>query len=762
MKSALAKIGGLGGRRTWWRRVIGLDRVVGMILLTLAVGLYINPPYAIELLQVKTFDLFQKILPREQLPHDKKIVYVVDIDEDSLSEYGQWPWPRTLIADLVNKLTEMGVVLIAFDVFFPEPDRTSPGRFAEYRTDLDPNLRDSLLKLPDNDAVFADAIKAGHVVLGQAGYWEKKVADASRPVLNKNVFAKRTRNAMPNAAVFPGFTSMVRNIESLEIAAAGTGIVSLDSEQDGIVRRVPTIFLYKGEQARGGADYLYPSLSMEMLRVATGKRQTVAKINEAGVEDVRVGNVVIHVDRQGKIWPYYTKWDRDKYIPIRDILSGTTPPGLLQGKLVIIGTSAPGLLDIRSTPVDAIIPGVSVHAQIIENVVYGTYLYRLNFFNVVEMAALLLGGLMIIWLVPKLGARWTMLVFLGFVTLLVGTSWYLFTQKALLLDASYGVIVWLLLYTTLTYMGYAQEEAERRQVRDAFGHYLSPAMVEKLAEDPSQLALGGEKRHMSMLFCDVRGFTTISEQFDAVGLTQLINKLLTPLTEVILKTDGTVDKYMGDCIMAFWNAPMDNADHARNACLSALEMNAVMGPLNEQLEAEAEVEGRKHIPLKIGTGINSGEVVVGNMGSKQRFDYSILGDNVNLASRLEGQCKTYVVDIVIGENTQELVPELATLELDLIKVKGKTAAVRIFALLGDEREAQGEAFQALSQAHRDLLAAYRSQDWAGARAALDRARAAGAPYVLDGLYDLYAERIGEYEAEPPGADWDGVYVATSK
>jgi adenylate cyclase len=287
-------------------------------------------------------------------------------------------------------------------------------------------------------------------------------------------------------------------------------------------------------------------------------------------------------------------------------------------------------------------------------------------------------------------------------------------------------------------------------------------MVEKLAEDPSQLALGGETRDMTMLFCDVRGFTTISEQFDAEGLTQLINKLLTPLTDLIMKRQGTVDKYMGDCIMAFWNAPLEDPEHARNACLAALAMNEEMGPLNDRLEAEAIADGRKHIPLKIGTGVNSGEVVVGNMGSEQRFDYSILGDQVNLASRLEGQCKTYAVDIVIGENTLARAPSLATLELDLIKVKGKTEAVRIHTLLGDENVRESNSFIVLNGIHDEMLEAYRGQRWDEAQDKLTGCREITNGFNLNSFYDIYAERMTEYKADPPGDGWDGVYVATSK
>lgn len=278
------------------------------------------------------------------------------------------------------------------------------------------------------------------------------------------------------------------------------------------------------------------------------------------------------------------------------------------------------------------------------------------------------------------------------------------------------------------------------------------------------MKLGGEMRDMTLLFCDVRGFTTISEQFDAEGLTRLINRFLTPMTNVILERKGTIDKYMGDCIMAFWNAPLDDDDHAANACRSALAMIETMKAVNVELEKEAKEEGRKHIPLNVGIGLNSGQVCVGNMGSDQRFDYSVLGDNVNLASRLEGQSKPYGVGIVIGENTRERAPGFATLELDLIRVKGKTVPVRIYALLGDEEFAKEPRFLDLAQEHEAMLAAYRYQDWPAAREHLAacRVRAEAAGLELTGLYDLYEERIGQYEEVSPGKDWDGVFVALTK
>ena len=397
------------------------------------------------------------------------------------------------------------------------------------------------------------------------------------------------------------------------------------------------------------------------------------------------------------------------------------------------------------------------------------------------MAIALLTGLIMIVLVPWVGARWALVFFL---TVSIGAgaaSWFLYTEQRMIVDAAYGVTAVLIIYVTLTYMGYASEEAQRRQTRDAFSKYLSPAMVEQVVEDPTLLTLGGSTRDMTLLFCDVRGFTSISELFDAEGLTVLINKLLTPLTDIILAKNGTIDKYMGDCIMAFWNAPMDDPKHAEDGCRSALEMVAAMAPLNARLEQEAKDEGRKHLDLKVGLGLNSGDAVVGNMGTAQRMDYSVLGDTVNTAARLEGQSKTYGTDIVIGPSTREQVSEFAIIELDNIQVKGKTVGLLIYALMGDEEVAKDPAFIAVKEAVSEMIREYRNQAWDKARELADKVRAAAEAaadtkvgpvlavkaaasdrFKLDVLCDLYESRIRQYEADPPPADWDGVFIATTK
>ncbi len=743
--------------RRFLRRAFSFERLVALAVLAGLAAMQIIDPGPVQALRLKTFDLYQQLKPREIPAPQAKPVTIIDIDENSLAEVGQWPWPRTVIATMTRNLMQMGAAQVAFDVVFAEPDRMNPSNIADTLVGLDDETRNKLRALPANDDQLAQVIRQSRVVLGQAGYWEKRDAPAAPPV-KKSVAIKG-----PNPHnLLPSFISLTRNVPTIESVAAGHGIFSLVPEPDGIVRRVPTLFVHEGE--------IYPSLSVEMLRVAFARPTILIETDAAGVSGVGIAaarqfppkGLKIATDRNGQVWPYFSKSDKAKYVSARDVLAGTADPALIKGKLTIVGTSAVGLLDIRSTPVDPVIPGVEVHAQLIEAALTGAYLDRPANFRGAELLLLIFGGLLMIWLVPRVGAKWTMLLFATVAAGAAGMSAYLFVEQRLLLDVAYSIIAILLLYTLLTYAGYAREEKQRQQVRSAFSHYLSPDMVARLAENPDQLKLGGERRDMTMLFCDVRGFTTISEQFDAEGLTRLINKLLTPLTNVILSNRGTVDKYMGDCIMAFWNAPMDDPDHARNACRSALKMLGEMEPLNARLESEAVAEGRKFNPLRVGIGLNSGEVVVGNMGSDQRFDYSVLGDSVNLASRLEGQSKNYGVNIVIGERTRAQAPDFASLELDLIKVKGKTEAVRIYVLLGDEKTAAGNAYQGLVGAHQEMLDAYRAQRWDEARGKAAICRTAMDGFDLGGLYDLYEERIAEYQANPPGLDWDGVFVATSK
>jgi adenylate cyclase len=481
---------------------------------------------------------------------------------------------------------------------------------------------------------------------------------------------------------------------------------------------------------------------------------------------VKIGQFVIPTDAQAAMWLRDTGAVDARMMPAWKIMDGSAAPERLEGAVVFVGTSAAGLKDQQSTPLDQATTGVTLHAQMIEQILLGDFLERPDWADGVEMLFMLVMGvimLAVFW-IPKLGTTGASVVSGVMVVGAIGFSWYAYTDLKLLFDPMYPSIVGVLVYSGTSFLRFLDTERERSRVRSAFSHYMTPSLVNRLAEDPSQLKLGGEMRDLTLLFCDIRGFTTISERLDANELTELINRFLTPMTEIIMESEGTIDKYMGDCIMAFWNAPLNVPEHRRLGVISALQMRKRLVALNSELALESAAKNEPPIELGIGIGLNSGICCVGNVGSNQRFDYSALGDTVNLAARLEGQCKTYGVEIIISEGTLQGLEDMATLELDLIQVKGKTEPIRVFTVLGDPDLAESAGFKALEEHHRAMLENYRAQDWARTREEIAQARAlsneAGLP--MEGTYELYDERVDDYEENSPGPDWDGVYVSLTK
>lgn len=733
-----------------------LHLIVPFLLLMLGVGLRAIDPLALADARVKVFDFFQQMKPREYMPLP---VRIIDLDDASLNRLGQWPWPRTRVAELVDRLSRFGAAVIAFDIVFAEPDRTSPGRVLELwpATPEVEALRGRIESLEDHDQVFARAIRAANVVTG----FVLTDGEGGREPELKAGYA----HAGDDPKLFvPSYTGTVVNLPALEAAAKGNGSFNLVPERDGIIRRVPLLFTYAGT--------VYPSLAAEALRVAQGASTYIVKASGAsgqtafgqqtGVTHVKIGHFVAPTDSNGRVWIYHTGAVPQRTIPAWRLFAEDFDPRELQGTIVFVGTSAAGLKDIRTTPLDPALAGVEMHAQLVEQILLQTFLRRPDWTTGAEILYLLVLGIAVVYVLARLGAAWGALFGASVVAAAMSFSWYSFSELELLFAPLYPSIVVLLVYLSSSLISYLRTEAERRQVRGAFSRYISPVLIERLAKDPRQLKLGGEMREMTLLFCDIRGFTTISEQFDAEGLTRLINRFLTPMTDEILSKQGTIDKYMGDCIMAFWNAPLDDPDHAEHSCQAALAMGTRLKRLNEELRQEAVREGRKHLPIRVGIGLNTGVCCVGNMGSEQRFDYSVIGDDVNLASRFEGQTKTYRVDIILGARTQERVDGFAALELDLIRVKGKTVPVRIFTLLGDGTLKQSADFHSLLGAHDGLIAAYRQQDWAFAEDRLKICRELISGLNLSAVYDLYEERIKAYKRDPPGPDWDGVFVATTK
>jgi adenylate cyclase len=733
-----------------WARQVGLARAVCTVLLLALVPLRVLDPPPLQELRLRTFDLFQVLRPRQQTIRP---VAIVDIDEASLKEIGQWPWPRTVVADLITRLKEQGALVVGFDIIFPEPDRMSPAVAAESFRGIDDETRAKLSGLPSNDDVLADAIKHARVVVGQAGSATSQPRTPAEMTLQTG-FVTMGPDPLPFLVSFPG---LLRNVLPIEQAAAGRGLFSINPERDGIIRRVPVIM--------EAQDALVPSLAMEMLRVVSGASAVQVRSSEAGVQSVSVRGLTVPTDRNGQVWVHFNKHDPARYVSAKDVLQGKLSRDRLRGKLVLVGTSAIGLLDIKTTPVEAVMPGVEVHAEIIESVLTQSPLSHPEYAIGAEIIMAVLLGLAIIIAAPLLSA--TVVVALGAMLIagLIALSWYLFVAHSLLIDFTYPLISSWLIYLVLTFVNYFREQKQRQQIRSAFGFYLSPHMVEQLARSPEKLVLGGEERRMTILFSDVRGFTGISEHYkdDPQGLTHLMNRFLTPLTNAIIERKGTIDKYIGDAIMAFWNAPVDDDEQEVNACDAALAMQERAAALNAELKQEADAKGGAYMPLRIGIGLNTGPCVVGNMGSDFRFNYSVLGDTVNVASRLEARTKDYRLPLVIGSRTAERAKDkFTTMEIDLIQVKGKKQPEAVFTVLGRGELEQDPHCRELCELNAQMLAAYRKQQWDDALGLIERCRKAANGIDVSGLYDMYVERIATYRAEPPPSDWDGVYEAESK
>lgn len=730
-------------------RRFGKARAFCVVLLFMLAALRIADIPALEELRLRSFDTYQMIEPRRKTA---KPVTIVDIDEKSIRKYGQFPWPRTLLADVVSKLGQMGAIVIAFDVVFPEPDRLNPDLLVNSLAGLDDETRTRLIALPSNDQVFANAIRQSRVVLGESGLpYVVRELDRTLPVTGLATIGSEPQPFMLN---FPG---LLRNIETIEKAAAGRGIFSIRNERDGIVRRVPMLMRTQG--------IVMPSLSFEMLRVASGTDTILVKSDRAGIKSIGIRGLEIPTDRNGQLWVHFARHDPSTYVSAADILDATAPPQAIAQKLVLIGTSAVGLLDVKTTPLDASMPGVEIHAQVLESALTKAVLSQPNYAIGAELLTAATLGIVVIWLAPILGPITLVIMGSIFAALLIGTSWYFFAAQRLLIDFTYPLLSTTLIYLALIFSNFIREQVQRRRIRSAFSQYLSPALVAQLAQSPDKLRLGGEEREMTIMFSDVRGFTTISESYkhDPHGLTTLMNRFLTPLTNAIIDRRGTIDKYMGDAIMAFWNAPLDDAEHQINACHAALDMLEKVDALNKQREDEAAHGGHAYIPLNVGIGLNTGICVVGNMGSDLRFDYSVLGDSVNLASRLEGQSKEYGFPIIVGSKTALAARDkFAILELDFIMVKGKAEPEVVYALAGREDTARTERFRQLQNLTKEMLTCYRNRDWDGALLAIARGRKSDVSHQLETLYGLYDKRIRTCRDNPPPANWNGAFAVLTK
>jgi adenylate cyclase len=728
-----------------------LHLIIPIVILCVPLTIRYAAPDVLQELQLKVFDLYLTHNPRHADPQSP--VMIVDIDDASLAQYGQWPWPRNVLSQLVDKLHALGASAIGFDMVFAEADRSSPSKLLDTLGDasqaIDPI---TLATLPNYDDMLAQSVAKGRTVLG---YSLSDNAGKALP-LAKYGMAIKGEDPLNYAYKHP---YAVLNLPELERSAEGNGSFNVRPDADGMIRRVPLFFTMR--------DTLLPSLSAELLRVAQ-QASTYVITSEAheGFTQVMIGDVPIPLNNDGSMWLHLSQYDKTRYISARALLAGKVKADQIQDRIVLIGTSAIGLKDMRATPLIPTINGVEIHAQAIEQILQQDFLSRPDWLQNAELLAMILAGVILLAALPRVSAMsGGVLTFIMLASAAYGAH-YAFTHHGWLIDCVTPSLAIFLVYSAETLRRYASTEREKKHIRNAFSHYMSPALVKRLAAHPDALKLGGEMRDMSIMFCDIRGFTTISEQFDAQGLTRFINRFLTPMTSAILWRNGTIDKYIGDCIMAFWNAPLDDPHHAAHACEAALDMLEELRKLNQTLYEEAAATGATYIPVNIGIGINSGVCCVGNMGSAQRFDYSVLGDDVNLASRLEGQSKNYGVPVVIGQKTAEQSPNMASLEVDLIQVKGKTEAVRIYALFGGKELAASRTFHAFKEAFLAMLADFRAQSWQSAllnlKDAEAKARIALEAECPKELFSLYRERIELYRSTAHDEAWTGIHIAKTK
>jgi adenylate cyclase len=653
-----------------------LATLLGLLLIAALLAIRIADPYPVATARAASFDILQQLAPR---PKSQAPVRIVDIDEASLREIGQWPWPRNIMAQLTDRLAELGAASIGFDALFPEPDRLSPSRLAQTPLAW---AEGGAAALPDFDQQFAASLAAAPSILGFSAEGVATSAD----VPPKAGFA--VSGSDPARAVVP-LADAVMPLPALASAAKGLGGLSLDSEANaGVVRQVPLLW-------RAGGRY-YPSLALESLRVALGESTFVILGDTSGaglVEGVRIGDFTVPTTPAGDLTIYYSRPDPALYISARDLLRADYRDlaPLVEGRIVLIGSSASGLLDLHATALGQNLPGVAIHAQAIQQILDGRYLMRTDWVGGLELASFVVIGLAIVGLVLRVGPLSALMVGVSLAGVTVAGSWFLFRRYGLLVDPSFSAIAGFVLYSAMVFLRFALTDAERRHIRRAFGHYVSPALLAEIERRHEALKLGGTVREVTVMFADMRDFTPMSERLSPCDLLALLNRLFGALGAEIIARSGTIDKFIGDSVMAFWNAPVDVPDHAEKACLAALAMRTRLAALN--------AEGGSGEPVSIGIGLASGPALVGNLGLETRFDYSALGDTVNLASRVEGATKTVGYDILAAAETRRAAPGLAWLPAGAVVLKGKAVAAQVYLLVGDGTLAARPEFRALRAAH---------------------------------------------------------------
>jgi adenylate cyclase len=686
-------------------------------------------------------------------------VVILDIDERSLDKnaLGRWPWRRDKLSLLLRKLfDEYGIVIVGFDVVFAEPDESSglpvldklaKGKLRDmqqFKSALD-GLRPEL----DYDGIFSKTLKGRPVVLGYYFNSEEDAVQSGaipKPVLPQGTFQGRNIS-------FTTWRGFGGNLPEFQVNAANAGHFNPLVDADGVSRRVPMLAEFNGAY--------YEALSLAIVRVLAGypkvepgfASERFSSDGYSGLEWLKAGPVTIPVDENASAFiPYRGKRGSFKYISLADVYFDKVPKEELRGKIALIGTSAPGLLDLRSTPVGSVFPGVEIHANMITAMLDSDFKQKPAYVVGAEVILLLLGGITLAMLVPLLSPLKATLVSLLAILLITGLNVMVWTTGGMVLPLASSLLMIAALFAMNMSWGYFVESRSKRQFTELFGQYVPPELVDKMAQDPEKYSMEGKSEELTVLFSDIVGFTSISESLEPKELSQFINDYLTAMSLVIRNNRGTLDKYIGDAIMAFWGAPVEDPDHARQAVISAMAMQTELDKLREQMLARGWPD------IRIGVGVNTGNMRVGDMGSKLRKAYTVMGDAVNLGSRLEGLTRVYGVGIIVGPNTRQTVKDIVFRELDRVKVKGKDEPVDIFEPVGIDGQVDKKVIDELNLWHK-ALRAYRAQKWDEAETDLFSLQRG---WPESKLYQLYFERIKQCRDNPPGPDWDGVTAFKTK
>lgn len=688
---------------------------------------------------------------------DDRIV-IVDIDEKSLAEEGRWPWGRDRIAQLLDRLfIDYKTAVVGFDVVFAERDDSAGldvlRKLERHELKNIPAFRAAVSRLAptlDRDALLAEKLRNRKIVLGYY-FTSNDAPDKARVsgMLPAPTFPKGTFKGQD--IPFITATGYGANLPVLQRAAWGAGHFNPAYDFDGVCRKVPMLIQYQGAA--------YEALSVAVARaylnvshVAVGSPHETSA-DYSAIEWLQIGRLKIPVDANiNALVPYRGRQGSFRYVSASDVLHGRLKANALAGKIVLVGTTAPGLQDLRTTPVANVYPGVEIHANMIAGILDQDIKQKPAYVLGMELVTLFLMGSFLALALPFLAPIRSFLLLLAAVIAIVGGNLAAWQYGNLVLPLTSPLLLIVLIFSINVAYGFFVEARAKRQITGLFGQYVPPELVDEMSRRPGVCTMEGESREMTVFFSDVRNFTKISEGLEPKQLSLLMNEYLSAMTQVIHKHRGTIDKYIGDAIMAFWGAPLQDNEHARHALLAAIEMQATLKNLMPRFKIRGWPE------LKIGVGMNAGMMSVGNMGSQFRRAYTVMGDAVNLASRLEGLTKQYGVEIIVGESVIAAVPEVAFRELDRVCVKGKQEPVSIFEPIGIAGQLSTEALETLDRFH-EALHLYRSQQWDEAQEILKNLCE---PVTTTTLYQLYLERIAHFRAHPPGDAWDGVFVFQTK